>query len=368
MRNFDKQEIKNCITNEQVFDLLEEFGGEPEFCNDYILSRTICHNMPGEGSFKLYYYFNSQLFHCYTGCEEPSFDIFQLVMKVADIQSGKHYDLNDAVRFIAFKFGIIIHSKEEMEQPDFEDWKILNSYDRIQKVELKKNEITLQDYDPTILSRLNYTLKIAPWLREGMTQAMLDCAMIGYYLGGDQITIPHFDKDGRFVGLRGRTMCKEEAERFGKYRPIVINKQLYNHPLGMNLYGLNWSKENIKIMKKAIVFESEKSVLLYGSYFGPENNISVACCGSNLSVYQVQLLLDAGAEEIIIAFDRQFQELGDKEFKHLTANLTKIHNKYKNFATISFIFDKGMLTGYKSSPIDHGPDIFLQLFKERIYL
>lgn len=112
----------------------------------------------------------------------------------------------------------------------------------------------------------------------------------------------------------------------------------------------------------------EKSVLLYGSYFGPENNISVACCGSNLSVYQIQLLLDAGAEEIIIAFDRQFQELGDKEFKHLTANLTKIHNKYKNFATISFIFDKGMLTGYKSSPIDHGPNIFLQLFKERIYL
>lgn len=112
----------------------------------------------------------------------------------------------------------------------------------------------------------------------------------------------------------------------------------------------------------------EKSVLLYGSYFGPENNISVACCGSNLSVYQVQLLLDAGAEEIIIAFDRQFQERGDKEFQHLTANLTKIHNKYKSFATISFIFDKNMITGYKDSPIDCGRDIFLQLFKERILL
>lgn len=112
----------------------------------------------------------------------------------------------------------------------------------------------------------------------------------------------------------------------------------------------------------------EKSVLLYGSYFGPENNISVACCGSNLSVYQMQLLLEAGAEEIIVAFDRQFQELGDKEFKHLTANLTKIHNKYKNFATISFIFDKKMITGYKDSPIDCGKEIFLQLFKERVML
>lgn len=257
--SFDKAEIRSALSLDNIFDILTEWGGEPEYTDFGILSTTICHNLPGEGSHKLYYYENSGLFRCYTGCQE-SFDIFELTMKVADIQSGKHYDLNDAVRFIAFKFGIIIHSEEEIEQPDFEDWKILNSYDRIQKVELKKNEITLQDYDPTILSRLNYTLKIAPWLHEGMTQEMLDYAMIGYYLGGDQITIPHFDKDGRFVGLRGRTMCKEEAERFGKYRPIVINKQLYNHPLGMNLYGLNWSKENIKTMKKAIVFESENSL------------------------------------------------------------------------------------------------------------
>ena len=29
------------------------------------------------------------------------------------------------------------------------------------------------------------------------------------------------------------------------------------------------------------------------------------------------MLLDVGAEEIIIAFDRQFQNIGDEEFKHL---------------------------------------------------
>ena len=83
----------------------------------------------------------------------------------------------------------------------------------------------------------------------------------------------------------------------------------------MNLYGLNWSKDAIKTIKKAIVFESEKSVLKYASYFGWENNMSVACCGSSVSAYQIPLLMDAGAEEIIIAFDRQFQEIGDKEFK-----------------------------------------------------
>ena len=121
-------------------------------------------------------------------------------------------------------------------------------------------------------------------------------------------------------------------------------------------------------MKKAIVFEGEKSTLLYKSYFGLENDISVACCGSSVSAYQIQLLMEAGAEEIIIAFDRQFQEIGDTEFQHLKNNLLRLRAKYKNFVTISFIFDSKMLTGYKSSPIDEGPEKFLQLFKERIFL
>ena len=136
--------------------------------------------------------------------------------------------------------------------------------------------------------------------------------------------------------------------------------------LGMNLYNLNNSKNAIKIIKKAIIFEGEKSCLLYQSYFGLENDISVACCGSSVSAYQIQLLMEAGAEEIIIAFDRQFKEIGDTEFQHLKNNLLKLRSKYKNFVTISFIFDKNMITEYKASPIDEGKEKFLQLFKERI--
>ena len=60
--------------------------------------------------------------------------------------------------------------------------------------------------------------------------------------------------------------------------------------------------------------------------------------------------------------------MGDAEFEHLKKNLLKIREKYKNFVTISFIFDKDRITGYKDSPIDCGPEIFLKLFKERIVL
>ena len=369
MINFDKYEIKKQITLDQVFDLLVEWGGDPQYTTSGIISTTICHNPPGEGSRKLYYYDNEDggLFHCYTGCSDPTFDIFELAIKVANIQENKNYDLNDAVRALAYRFGIIDYIDEE-EQSGLEDWKIFNRYDRIDEIEIKDYNVTLKDYDETILSRFNYNVKITPWLEEGMTQESLDNAFIGFYPGGDQITIPHFDKDGRFVGLRGRALNQEEAERYGKYRPIKIGKQLYNHPLGMNLYNLNNSQEHIAAVGKALVFESEKSCLLYQSYFGLDNDISVACCGSNISAYQIHMLIAAGAKEIVICFDRQFQELGDKEHKHQIANFRKLHSKYKNYVNLSFINDRHMITSYKASPVDEGPEKFLKLFKERVIL
>ena len=368
MINFNKAEIKKQITLEQVFELLQDWGGDPEYTGFGILSATICHNPPGEGSRKLYYYDNEEggLFRCYTGCND-TFDVFDLAIKVADIQENKRYDLNDAVRALAYRFGIIDYIDEE-EQSGLEDWKVFNRYDRIDKVEVKDYTVMLKNYDDVILSRFNYNVKIGPWLDEGMTQEVLTNATIGFYPGGDQITIPHYDKDGRFIGLRGRALNKEEAERFGKYRPLRVNGELYNHPLGMNLYNLNNSKDNIQKIEKAIVFESEKSCLLYQSYFGIENDISVACCGSNISAYQIHMLIAAGAKEIVVAFDRQFQELGDKEHKHQIANFRKLFTKYKNYVNLSFINDRHMITSYKASPIDEGPEKFLTLFKERVVL
>ena len=344
-----------------------DFGGDPEYSSFGILCSTICHNPPGEGSRKLYFYDNSNLFRCYTGCDSY-FDAFELVMKVAKIQWNKDFDLNDAVRWVAQRFGISGELVEEDELKQLPDWKILDNYDRIEELEVKDRNVELKTYDKEILSRFNYAVKIGPWLDEGICQDALDQAMIGFYPGADQITIPHFDANGQFIGLRGRTLCKEEGELYGKYRPMKIGKNLYNHPLGMNLYNFNNSKDNIKLAKKAIVFEGEKSCLLYQSYFGLDNDISVACCGSSLSAHQVQQLMDAGAEEIVVAFDRQFKEIGDEEFKHLKKNLLKLRTKYKNYVNISFIFDKKMITGYKDSPIDCGKDVFLQLFKERIIL
>lgn len=367
---FDKNEIKNLLTIDDIYSLLVEWNGEPEYIESGLVSKTICHNNPltDSASKKLYFYTNAGLFYCYSGCAEPSFDIFQLVIKIFQIQFNKIIDLNDAIRYIAFKLGYA-GKYEETEEKQLKDWDILSNYERISSIEINETKtVTLKNYDTEILSRFNYELQLTPWLNEGISQEALSQAQIGFYPGGDQITIPHFDVNNRLIGLRGRTLCQQEGEFYGKYRPLKINNILYNHPLGMNLYNLNNSKKNIAIMKKAIVFEGEKSCLKYASDFGLENDISVASCGSNLSAYQVQLLLENGVEEIVIALDRQFQEINDDEYKKLKNKLIKLHDRYKNYVNVSIIFDKNMITDYKASPIDESPEKFMKLFKERIYL
>ena len=56
MLSYDKSEVKEKLDNEDLFQLLLEWGGEPEYTSFGIISATICHNEPGVGSHKLYYF------------------------------------------------------------------------------------------------------------------------------------------------------------------------------------------------------------------------------------------------------------------------------------------------------------------------
>ena len=47
---YDKSEIREQLTIDDIFQLLTEWGGEPEYTSFGIISTTICHNAPGEGS------------------------------------------------------------------------------------------------------------------------------------------------------------------------------------------------------------------------------------------------------------------------------------------------------------------------------
>lgn len=358
---YDKDKLKESLELEQVYDLLELWGGEPEYTDNGLIAQTICHNRPGEGSRKLYYYQNTKLFHCYTGCIDPSFDCFDLAIKIAKIQKNEDWELYDAMDYIAHYFGLE-GEEAEKEEEKLQDWEIFKRHVVVSKEE--SGFIQLKEYNPVILTRFSYP-RILSWEREGILPEVSRKNLIGYYAGGDQITIPHFDIDGRFVGLRGRFLAEEQANRYGKYMPLKIGKQQYNHPLSMNLYNLNNSKENIKHSGTAIVFESEKSCLMMQSYYGKDNDISVAVCGSSLSAYHIKLLKSLGVREIIVALDRQFKEIGDDEFKRLKTKLIYLGKKYGNVVKLSVIFDKEMITSYKASPIDEGTEKFEYLLKER---
>ena len=365
---FDKDELKESLTIDQIFSLVAELGGEPRMdkSGNFFISKTICHNHLGEGSHKLYYYDNTHLFKCYTDCG-TSFDIYELVCKVKSI-AGMEWSLPKSISFVASFFGVAAKN-DEMEgfqESYLEDWDIFDNYDKINHIEQEKQIVELKTYDDKILKNLP-TPHILPWEDEGISREVMQHRGICYDPVNQGIVIPHYDIDGNLIGVRERTLIKEN-EQYGKYRPAIINKQMYNHPLGFNLYNLNNSKDAIKALGQAIVWEGEKSSLLYASYFGEENDITTAACGSSLLSYQVKLLMDVGAKEIIVGFDKQFKEIGDEEWKRWTKKLTDINTKYSADCRISFLFDKNGLLGYKDSPIDRGPEIFKQLYKERISL
>ena len=55
-----------------------------------------------------------------------------------------------------------------------------------------------------------------------------------------------------------------------------------------------------------------------------------------------------------------------QEFKRLKAKLIHFYNKYNNSIRVTAIFDKAMISPYKASPIDQGPQVFEKLLAERI--
>jgi hypothetical protein len=357
---YNKDDVKDAIEMEDVYSLLDYFQADPQMYSDQIISRTVCH---GGDSHKLYYYDEQQLFHCYSGCHD-SFDIFELVQRVRHID-----DLNQAIIFVVEFFNLQGRvESENINTHDSEDWKILAAYDKINSIQYEEvNQVKLPILNENILKYYPKPI-VKPWIRDNISQDICNYMGICYDPVDGNILIPHRDIEGNLIGIRQRTLIREQ-EQYGKYKPWRRGTQLYNHPLGFNLYGINNAKSNIAKVKTAIVVESEKSVLQSMSYLGTANNIAVAVCGSSLSKYQFNMLLNLGVNEVVIGFDKDFEEIGSAEYFQVINKLEKIYAKYHTYANISFLFDAENDTlGYKNSPFDKGKDAFMKLWRHRIYL
>ena len=353
-------ELKAKLTTEQITQFVSvglEAGDYKTDNEGNFIFRTRCHNAPGEGSYKLYYYPESMMFHCYTECS-ASFDIYGLISKVCDC------DFYQAFLTLQRYFGYdIFNGFEEKVVTLTPDWDILQRLDNDKtRVESEK----LPAIQENILELFGGPAVPYEWLKEGITaQAMLKFG-IRVDTGNWKIIIPHRDIDGRLIGIRGRSFDEIDLENGRKYMPICVEGHVYKHPLGHNLYGLFENKETIRRLKKVVVFEAEKSVLLCEGYY-PGNNYSVACCGSSLSTEQIDLLLGLGVEKITLAFDRENDlDRNSVLTKSYESKLLKIIQPFAKYMDTNVVFDYNGLVGYKDSPADRGKETLERLLSQKI--
>jgi hypothetical protein len=348
-----------------------------------IIFNSICHH---SSSYKLYYYKDSKTFMCYSCCGCMS--LFDVVIGALDLKNDSE-GFKEAFKYvcnfknISFngvrKKGFKINEKEDK---DLDFLKLHKTISREKSIKL------LPSYNDKILQIFDNYFPIE-WENEGICKSSGERFGIKIYFSQMQIIIPHRDIRGELVGIRCRNYKNSLVDNGMKYIPIEIEGLTYKYPMSFNLYGIYQNKENIKKTKRVIIAESEKSSLISDTFFGQDNNITLATCGMNFTKYQRDLLLSLGVTDIIIAFDKQYeldkldyyenisiksltieQKLERKkkitEYNNYIKKLIKIFNLVNGYMNMYVISCWDERLGYKDSPFDKGKEIFNQLYSERL--
>lgn len=346
----DYAEIISNLNTDSVIHLMTELGADRyDDREDFVIFPTICHNLESsEASMKLYFYKKNKMFVCYTECGSMSiFKFLRTYYEERQIEYDWYQDIYEVVcNCSSFK------QKEGFIKPVYKSLK--------ERYSVARKEVQLPEYSPNVLDCF---IKHYPpeWLNDGISKTAMDKFNISYSISQNKIIIPHYDIDGRLVGIRGRALNEWEVENVGKYAPIRIENTWYKHPLSMNLYGLNVNRKNIRAHGLCFLFESEKAVMQMENFHLP--NCSVAVCGSNFNKYQLNILMKTCApHEIILCFDKEELPGEDKYFN----KLWNICQKYKNYCNFSFVYDREGLLDLKDSPTDKGEETFIKLIGKRV--
>ena len=321
-----------------------------------IITNTICHHGTKP---KLYFYKDSQSFHCYTECGQM--DIVGLVCKHFDIDDSEIYK---AINWICSQLNISngIAFGEGKQEKQISDWEFINSYKYRHKE--KKHLDEFKVFDEKVL-KIFQSIYMDDWKNDGISEDTMKKYNILYSICQQKIIIPHYDINNNLIGIRTRAMLDEDIE-FAKYSPLKLGDEWFNHKLGSNLYGLNKNINAIQKKKKIMLVEAEKSVLQTDSMFG-EDNFTVAICGSNLSSHQKDMILSLGVQEVIIALDKQFKTIGDDEHNKWVEHIKKgFILPLIPYVNVTIIWDNNNILPYKASPTDLGKEKLLKLMDDKI--
>lgn len=344
-------DIVEMLSEDDIFSLLEHLGAEPVKFNNHISALTICH--PDGHSHKLWYWYRVKRFECFTECGKLG-NVFQFLMHL------KGWEFSEAYWFIVEYFNIDISDNtertEKIDQSFFKKFK-------------KKEEIeVLKSIDKKILNHY-YNIYSPLWIEDGISIEAMKEFGIRFSIADHQIIIPHYSENGRLVGIRCRNLDEERAKE-NKYMPVYYQGKFLSHSTGGLLYGLNINKKRIKKHKTIILFEAEKSVLQLRT-MDKENSIGVALSGSTLTSVQVKIILGLiakyGVEEVVIALDKEYKEVGDDEYIYYQEKINRVFiDQLINYVNVSIVWDMEGKIGYKESPTDRGLDTWQYLYYNRI--
>jgi hypothetical protein len=357
----DKERIKQELDEQDIKLLLKDLGSkEPLRDKDNnLLFQTICHNI-SEGSYKLHYFKDSKTFHCYTGCSD-TFDIYELVRR-SKLNKNIKLSFYECIKYVAALTNKNIYISSILSNVDkdyiIDDWTWIKKYKRITKPIVNLPIINNTVFD--VFQEIYYE----SWIEEGISIETMEKYNIKYYIKDDKIVIPHYDIDNNLIGIRGRALREDDVLAGKKYMPLKVEKQLYNHPLALNLYGLNHTKEAIKRIKKIIIFEGEKSTMQCQSFF-KEDCFAVSICGMSISPQQRNLILSLEPKEVFIAFDKQFKDPNSDEAYKFAEKILKQAYPFTAYCQTYIIWDDIGLLPYKASPSDMGKEILLTLMKNK---
>lgn len=344
----DYQGIIEQLNTDRIIELMEKLGVETYVRRPgYVIFPTICHNEDAsQASLKLYYYENNHLFVCYT--EDGNMSIFKFLKHYYECRNISYDWYEDIYKVV------LDCSNFRLAAPGQPTYKSIRDLYR------RPEQIQLPTYPEGILR--TFTKFYPPeWLNDGISKQAIDNFNILYSIPQNKIIIPHYNIDNELVGVRGRALNEWEVENIGKYMPVQIEGKWYSHPLSLNLYGLNKTKENIKETGICFIFEAEKSVLQMDSFDRP--NCAAAVCGSQFNKFALKILVqNCHPNEIVVCFDKE-EFPGQDTYFYKLYNLCK---KYRNYANFSFIYDMEGLLDLKDSPTDKGEDIFEKLLQRRV--
>ena len=352
-----KDELKQSLTIVDIEKILKYFNIDYKYnSQDDIQMETACHNAHG-GSHKLYYYPESQTFHCFTECAD-SFDIYEFVMRVSATRQHK-LNFNEAYKTVADILGVnTIQSSQRVvrfgsSHDAIKDWEFIGRL-----APRRTQKPTFEYIDESILNQFPSWYTKA-WIEEDITPETHEKFGIRFNPDFNQTVLGHRDENGNLIGIRVRNWRDEK----NKYMPLYYKGKGYNHPIGYALYGLYENKDTIKKLKKVALVESEKSVLKGHSMFG-DMNFTVGLCGSTMNFYQAELLMNLGVEEVYIIVDKDYHNQPDGKYFNKIKNIAK---HFINKVSVYHITDTRGILEYQSCVFDTNKKTVINIMANEKY-